>query len=77
MSIHPALLVLADGRFPAGGHANSAGVEAAVRCGDVVDAASLERFLRGRLRARGDLGLVKGLAELDATTYSSVDDIRQ
>lgn len=53
MSIHPALLVLADGRFPAGGHTNSAGVEAAVRCGDVVDAASLARFLRGRLGTTG------------------------
>ena len=34
-----ALLLLADGRFPAGGHAYSAGVEAAVAVGDVVDVA--------------------------------------
>jgi urease accessory protein len=49
----PALLLLADGRFPAGGHANSAGTESAVRFGIVHDEASLERFLRGRLETTG------------------------
>lgn len=48
-----ALLLLVDGRFPAGGHAYSAGVEAAVAVGDVVDAATLERYLRGRLATTG------------------------
>lgn len=47
------LLLLADGRFPTGGHAHSAGVEAAVAQGDVSDLASLERFLRGRLATTG------------------------
>ncbi|RAG86781.1 urease accessory protein UreF [Streptacidiphilus pinicola] len=51
--VSPALLVLADGRFPAGGHAHSGGVEAAVREGRVGDAASLEAFCAGRLHTVG------------------------
>jgi urease accessory protein len=48
-----ALLVLADGRFPAGTHAHSGGAEAAVRAGRVRDAATLEAFCRGRLHTTG------------------------
>ncbi|MDJ1138071.1 urease accessory protein UreF [Streptomyces iconiensis] len=48
-----ALLVLADGRFPAGGHAHSGGAEAAVKAGRVKDAASLGAFCRGRLHTAG------------------------
>ncbi|MGW1835377.1 urease accessory protein UreF [Streptomyces sp. BBFR2] len=48
-----ALMVLADGRFPAGGHAHSGGAEAAVAAGRVTDAASLEVFCRGRLHTAG------------------------
>ncbi|WP_371650825.1 MULTISPECIES: urease accessory protein UreF [unclassified Streptomyces] len=48
-----ALLVLADGRFPAGGHAHSGGVEPAVKAGRVHDAASLAEFCRGRLHTAG------------------------
>ncbi|MET9732559.1 urease accessory UreF family protein [Streptomyces sp. NPDC006458] len=48
-----ALLVLADGRFPAGGHAHSGGAEAAVKAGRVTDAATLEDFCRGRLHTAG------------------------
>ncbi|MGW4568815.1 hypothetical protein ACWEN3_42905, partial [Streptomyces sp. NPDC004561] len=44
-----ALLVLADGRFPAGGHAHSGGAEAAVKAGRITSAAGLEDFCRGRL----------------------------
>jgi urease accessory protein len=44
-----ALLLLADGRFPAGGHVHSAGVESAVADGRVHDLASLEAYVRGRL----------------------------
>jgi urease accessory protein len=47
--MHASVLLLADGRFPAGGHAYSAGVESAVDVGDVHDLASLERYLDGRL----------------------------
>jgi urease accessory protein len=50
-----ALLMLVDGRFPAGGHAYSAGVEAAVAIGDVVDSATLERYLQGRLATTGQV----------------------
>ncbi|MGW7260940.1 urease accessory protein UreF [Streptomyces sp. NPDC054834] len=52
-----ALLVLADGRFPAGGHAHSGGAEAAVKAGRIAGAASLEDFCRGRLHT---VGLVAG-----------------
>ncbi|MET8576682.1 urease accessory UreF family protein [Streptomyces sp. NPDC005012] len=48
-----ALLLLADGRFPAGGHAHSGGAEAAVHAGRITDAASLEAFCRGRLHTAG------------------------
>jgi urease accessory protein len=47
------LLVLADGRLPAGGHAHSGGLEAAVTAGRVHDLATLEAFLRGRLATAG------------------------
>ena len=52
-SARAALLVLADGRFPAGGHAHSGGAEAAVADGRVHDAASLAAFCRGRLHTSG------------------------
>ncbi|MEU5212822.1 urease accessory UreF family protein [Streptomyces sp. NPDC020742] len=48
-----ALLVLADGRFPAGGHAHSGGAEGAVAAGRITDAATLEAFCRGRLHTAG------------------------
>lgn len=48
-----ALLVLADGRFPAGGHAHSGGAEPAVRAGRLTDAHDLASFCRGRLHTTG------------------------
>lgn len=48
-----ALLVLADGRFPAGGHAHSGGAEQAVAAGRITDAAGLEAYCRGRLHTAG------------------------
>lgn len=47
------LLLLADGRFPAGGHAHSGGVEAAVAAGRVHDVPTLESFLTGRAATTG------------------------
>ncbi len=47
------LMILADGRFPSGGHAYSAGVESAVRRGDIFDESSLERYLLARLATTG------------------------
>lgn len=48
-----ALLVLADGRFPAGGHAHSGGAEEAVKAGRITGAADLEAYCRGRLHTAG------------------------
>ncbi|MFE3167672.1 urease accessory protein UreF [Streptomyces sp. NPDC059224] len=60
-----ALLVLADGRFPAGGHAHSGGAEAAVKAGRITGAASLEEFCRGRLHTAGLVaGALAGAAVL-------------
>jgi urease accessory protein len=47
------LLVLADGRLPAGAHAHSGGLEAAVAAGRVRDVADVSGFLRGRLATSG------------------------
>jgi len=47
------LLVLADGRLPAGGHAHSGGLEAAVSAGRVTGIPDLSGFLRGRLATSG------------------------
>jgi len=47
------LLVLADGRFPSGGHAHSGGVEAAVADGRVQEPHDLRAFLVGRLHTAG------------------------
>jgi urease accessory protein len=52
--------MLADTRFPAGGHAHSGGLEGAVTAGTVSDVASLELFLAGRLATTGVV--VAGLA---------------
>lgn len=48
-----ALLLLGDGRFPAGGHAHSAGAESAVADGRITDLDSLEAFVVGRLSSAG------------------------
>ena len=45
--------MLADGRFPSGGHAQSAGVESAIAHGDVIDVVTLERYLAGRVATTG------------------------
>ncbi|MDT0406346.1 MULTISPECIES: urease accessory protein UreF [Streptomyces] len=62
-----ALLLLADGRFPAGGHAHSGGMEAAVASGCVHDTAGLEAFCRGRLHTAGLTAA--GLAAAAATGH--------
>lgn len=65
-----ALLVLADGRFPAGGHAHSGGAEAAVKAGRITGAETLEQFCRGRLHTTG---LVS--AALAAAAAAGVDPL--
>ncbi|HEX6468716.1 MAG TPA: hypothetical protein VF069_06420, partial [Streptosporangiaceae bacterium] len=47
------VLLLADSRLPAGGHAHSGGVEPAAAAGAVTDLAGLADFLRGRLATAG------------------------
>jgi len=51
--IPTALLLLADSRLPAGGHAHSGGLEPAVTSGSVHDVLSLAAFLQGRLATTG------------------------
>ncbi|WP_240758151.1 urease accessory protein UreF [Palleronia sediminis] len=48
-----ALLLLSDGRLPAGGYAHSGGLEPAVTAGRVTDMSDLERFLVGREETAG------------------------
>jgi urease accessory protein len=48
-----AALLLADGRFPSGGHAHSGGLEEAVTAGRVADLESLRGFVVGRLSTAG------------------------
>lgn len=52
MSVLAALL-LADGRFPSGGHAHSGGLEEAATSGRVHDLDSLRAFVVGRLATAG------------------------
>jgi len=47
------LLLLADGRFPVGGHAHSGGIEAAMADGRVRDVVDVEAFTIGRLHTTG------------------------
>lgn len=54
-TVPAALLLLADGRLPNGGHAHSGGLEEAVQRGAVHDRPSLEAWLVGRLHATGRL----------------------
>ena len=81
MSALSTLLTLADSRLPTGGHVHSGGVEEAVTSGLVVDLATLEAYLRRRVRTsglvtasiaaavhRGQLGVDDAEAETDART---------
>ncbi|MDN3292946.1 urease accessory UreF family protein [Streptomyces ficellus] len=74
-----ALLVLADGRFPAGGHAHSGGAEPAVKAGRLRDARDLEDFCRGRLHTAGltSAGLAAAAAlGLDPVALDEAADAR-
>ncbi|WP_433550029.1 urease accessory protein UreF [Micromonospora zamorensis] len=66
------LLLLADGRFPAGAHAHSGGLEAAVAAGRVTDLASLAAFLAGRLATAGLVGAAFAAAAHRAAVPGSV-----
>jgi urease accessory protein len=53
--MHAAALILADSRFPGGGHVHSGGLEEAAARGLVRTAADLALFLHGRLATAGAL----------------------
>jgi urease accessory protein len=63
-----ALLLLADGRFPAGGHAHSGGLEAAVALEGVDTITRLEAFLRGRAATTGAVSAAFAAAACAALT---------
>lgn len=65
-----AALLLADGRFPMGGHVHSAGVESAVADGRIVDVTTLAAYLQGRLHTTGLTD-----AALAAATVLHVDQL--
>lgn len=65
-----AALLLADGRFPMGGHVHSAGVESAVADGRIVDVTTLAAYLQGRLHTTGLTD-----AALAAATVIHVDQL--
>lgn len=60
------LLLLADSRLPAGAHAHSGGLEAAVAAGRVRDTADLHSFLLGRLTTVGLTGAAFAAATVQA-----------
>jgi urease accessory protein len=66
------LLLLGDGRLPAGGHAHSGGMEEAVRNGRVNDLGTVGEFLAGRLATSGlvTAALAAADGEADARTAS-------
>ncbi|SDB86265.1 urease accessory protein [Sanguibacter gelidistatuariae] len=66
----PALLLLADGRFPAGGHAHSGGFEAAAQREGIDDVDALEQFLLGRLHTAGLLAAAFSSASCHAFARS-------
>ncbi|MEU7791860.1 urease accessory protein UreF [Micromonospora tulbaghiae] len=70
MATSSLLLLLADGRFPAGAHAHSGGLEAAVAAGRVTDLATLEAFLTGRLATAGLVGAAFAAAAHRAVTLA-------
>lgn len=60
------LLLLADSRLPAGAHAHSGGLEAAIAAGRMHDAAGLHSFLLGRLTTVGLTGAAFAAATIQA-----------
>ncbi|SMD09553.1 urease accessory protein UreF [Primorskyibacter flagellatus] len=72
MERQAALLLLADGRLPAGGYAHSGGLEPAVTAGFVADMAGLEKFLIGRAETTG---LIAAAFAATACARAAADDL--
>ncbi|MER5437793.1 urease accessory UreF family protein [Streptomyces sp. NPDC002790] len=72
---HPlgALLLLTDGRFPAGAHAHSGGLEAIVALEGVQDPAALELFLKGRAATVGRIAAAFAAAGCAAAAQDTLD----
>lgn len=69
------LLLLADGRFPSGGHAHSNGVEAACAMDAIVDVDSLGVFIDGRLATAGRVDASFAAATATSSRpWSDLDD---
>ncbi|MEU3308861.1 urease accessory UreF family protein [Nocardiopsis sp. NPDC006832] len=76
------LLLLTDGRLPAGGYAHSGGLESAIRTGRVRDTADLGHFLTGRMRTTGAMNAAFAAAACatlrrSAEPEADLDDRRQ
>ncbi|MGH1489820.1 MAG: urease accessory protein UreF [Acidimicrobiales bacterium] len=69
-----AMSLLADGRFPSGGHAHSNGFEAASQTFGLDDAASVERFISGRLRTTGRTEAALVAATINHITAATTSD---
>lgn len=63
---HVVSILLADSRFPGGGHVHSGGLEEAVARGLISGEADLPGFLLGRLRTAGELAAVFAAAATHA-----------
>lgn len=63
---HAALLLLADGRLPAGGYAHSGGLEPAIQAGLVRDLDDVAAFIRGRLDTTGQVAAAFAAAACQA-----------
>ncbi|MFD9734473.1 urease accessory protein UreF [Umezawaea sp. NPDC059074] len=64
-------LLLADSRFPGGGHAHSGGLEEAAARGLVTGEADLASFLVGRLHTAGELAAVFAAAAAHAVQHGT------
>lgn len=79
MTAGAALLLLADGRLPAGGHAHSGGLEPAVTDGSVRSLDDLAAFLAGRLATTGRVAAAFAAATcaLDRAAAGWADAVRE
>ncbi|NEA39559.1 urease accessory protein UreF, partial [Streptomyces sp. SID11385] len=73
MPVPSALLVLADGRLPAGGHAHSGGAEEAVADGRIKSPADLYAYCLGRAHTTGLVAASLAAAAADGLDPLALD----